>query len=170
MWRTALLRNAAAHTFLLFRAAAALLLVGAGLSAMSQGWTIPARSLGAAWLPLQRSLPIILALGYAATVLAVFTTGWRKVFAWAAPLGRMAFTNYLLQSIIFGWIFYGYGLGLFGSIRVAAALAIGLLLYILQVFISRWWLRHYRFGPVEWLWRTLMYGNVQPLRILPSRL
>jgi uncharacterized protein len=170
MWRTGLLRNAAAHRFLLFRAAAAFLLVGAGLSAMSQGWTIPARSFGAAWLPVERSLPIILALGYAATVLAVFTTGWRKVFAWAAPLGRMAFTNYLLQSIIFGWIFYGYGLGLFGSIGVAAALAIGLPVYILQAFISRWWLRHYRFGPVEWLWRTLMYGNVQPLRILPSRL
>jgi uncharacterized protein len=170
VWRTGLLRNVEAHGSLLFGIAAALLLLGAGLSAIDQGWGMTPRTLGAAWLPLERSLPIILALGYAATVLAAFTTGWRKVFAWTAPLGRMAFTNYLLQSIIFGWIFYGYGLGLFGSIGVAAALAIGLPVYILQAFISRWWLRRFRFGPVEWLWRTLMYGTVQPMRILPSRL
>jgi uncharacterized protein len=166
-WRTGLLRRADAHRSLLFGGAAALLLVGAGLSAIDQGWVISARP-GAARFLIERSLPVILALGYAAIVLATFTTGWRKLFAWAAPLGRMAFTNYLLQSLIFGWIFYGYGLGLFGSIRVAAALAIGLPVYILQAFISSWWLRRFRFGPVEWLWRTLMYGAVQPMRTRPS--
>jgi uncharacterized protein len=168
VWRAGLLRNADAHGSLLFGVAAALLLVGAGLSAIDQGWGIPPRSLGAAGLPLERLLPIILALGYAAIVLAVFTTRSRKIFEWAAPLGRAAFTNYLVQSIIFGWIFYSYGLGLFGSIGVATALAIGLPVYILQAFISSWWLRRFRFGPVEWLWRTLMYGTVQPMRIFPS--
>ena len=63
---------------------------------------------------IERSASVILALGYAATVLALIAAGgWGS--CWAAPLGRMAFTNYLLQSLIFGWIFYGYGLGLFGS-------------------------------------------------------
>jgi uncharacterized protein len=111
---------------------------------------------------------VILALGYAATVLALIAAGGWRLFAWAAPLGRMAFTNYLLQSLIFGWIFYGYGLGLFGSLGIAAASAMGIGVYAFQVLLSRWWLRRFRFGPVEWLWRTLMYGTVQPMRIGPT--
>jgi uncharacterized protein len=78
----------------------------------------------------------------------------------------MAFTNYLMQSLIFGWIFYGYGLGLFGRLGVASALAIGIAVYTGQVFFSAWWLRRYRYGPVEWLWRTLMYGAAQPMLLL----
>jgi hypothetical protein len=60
----------------------------------------------------------------------------------------MAFTNYLLQSLIFGWIFYGYGLGLFGSLGIAAASAMGIGVYAFQVLLSRWWLR--RFASVRW--------------------
>ncbi|WP_311966753.1 DUF418 domain-containing protein [Bradyrhizobium australiense] len=90
----------------------------------------------------------------------------KRLLGWAAPLGRMAFTNYLMQSLIFGWVFYGYGLGLFGRLGVAHALAIGIAIYIGQVFFSAWWLRHYRYGPVEWLWRTLMYGLPQPMSLL----
>jgi uncharacterized protein len=76
----------------------------------------------------------------------------------------MAFTNYLAQSVIFGWIFYGYGLGLFGRVGVVTALAIGIGLYIAQAILSAQWLRYYRFGPVEWLWRSLMYGTAPRLR------
>ena len=75
----------------------------------------------------------------------------------------MAFTNYVAQSIIFGWIFYGYGLGLFGRLGITPALAIGLIVYAAQVRFSTWWLRHYRYGPLEWLWRSLMYGERQPM-------
>jgi uncharacterized protein len=95
-------------------------------------------------------------------------TNGRRIFAWGAPLGRTAFTNYLIQSIILGWIFYGYGLGLFGSVGVATACAMGILIYVLEVIGSNWWLKYFRFGPVEWLWRTLMYGTVQPMRLRPS--
>ena len=56
------------------------------------------------------------------------------LLGWAAPFGRMAFTNYLAQSLIFGWIFYGYGLGLFARLGAASALAIGLAVYAGQVF------------------------------------
>jgi uncharacterized protein len=86
------------------------------------------------------------------------------MLAWAAPLGRMAFTNYLAQSVICGWIFYGYGLGQFGRPGVAATLAIGVFVYVAQVVFSAWWLRRYRFGPVEWFWRSCMYGVPQPMR------
>ena len=76
----------------------------------------------------------------------------------------MAFTNYLTQSVILGWIFYAYGLGLFGRLGVTSALAIGVAVYFVQVPFSAWWLSRYRYGPVEWLWRTLMYGVAQPMR------
>jgi uncharacterized protein len=110
---------------------------------------------------------ILLALGYGAAIIGIakFATG-KKLLGWAAPLGRMAFTNYLMQSVIFGWIFYGYGLGLFGRLGVTSALAIGVAVYVGQVFFSRWWLDRYRYGPVEWLWRTLMYGVPQPMSLV----
>ena len=79
----------------------------------------------------------------------------------------MAFTNYLAQSLIFGWIFYGYGLGLFGRLGAAEALAVGVAVYVAQVLFSAWWLGRYRYGPVEWLWRTLMYGAIQPMSRAP---
>ncbi|MDN4999691.1 DUF418 domain-containing protein [Bradyrhizobium sp. GCM10027634] len=109
---------------------------------------------------------ILLALGYGAAILGIasFERG-KKLLGWAAPLGRMAFTNYVAQSVIFGWIFYGYGLGLFGRLGITAALAIGIVVYIAQVLFSAWWLRRYRYGPLEWLWRSLMYGVRQPMAV-----
>jgi uncharacterized protein len=88
----------------------------------------------------------------------------RSLLAWAAPLGRMAFTNYVMQSVVFGWLFYGYGLGLFAKVGVATALAIGTSVYAAQAVLSAHWMRRYRFGPLEWLWRSAMYGAWQPLR------
>ena len=90
---------------------------------------------------------------------------------WAGPRrsDACAFTNYLAQSVILGWIFYGYGLGLFGRLGVANALTIGIAVYAGQVVFSAWWLRRYRYGPVEWLWRTLMYGSAQPMSRLPRQ-
>ena len=67
-----------------------------------------------------------------------------------------------MQSAIFGWLFYGYGLGLFGELGVAAALAIGTGIYVLQAVFSAYWLKRYLYGPVEWLWRSAMYGTRQP--------
>jgi uncharacterized protein len=75
----------------------------------------------------------------------------------------MAFSNYLLQSLIFGWIFYGYGLGLFGTLGVTSALGIGICVYVVQVVFSAFWLRRYLYGPMEWLWRSAMYGAWQPM-------
>jgi uncharacterized protein len=108
--------------------------------------------------------PILQALGYAALI------GWALVipslagfFKLFAPLGRMAFTNYILQSLIFGWIFFGYGLGQFGQMRVSSAFLLGIAVYIAQMIGSTLWLRQFRFGPLEWLWRSLMYGQSQPM-------
>ena len=109
--------------------------------------------------------PVLLALGYgAALVVLAAHPLTRRFLSPFAPVGRMAFTNYLMQSIIFGFIFFGYGLGQFGRMSATAALVLGVAVYIAQVFFSKWWLRRYRFGPIEWLWRSLMYGVAQPVR------
>ena len=86
------------------------------------------------------------------------------VFEFRVSIFQEFFTNYLMQSLIFSFVFYGYGLGLFGKLGAATALAFGLAVYVAQVIISQWWLAHFNFGPVEWLWRSLMYGRKQPMR------
>ena len=139
--------------------------IGLGTFLMLPSGSVAATGIGRLATPVGT---IALALGYGATILGVGNlTSGKALLWWAVPLGRMAFTNYLAQSLIFGWIFYGYGLGLFGSIGAAKALVIGLAVYIAQVFFSAWWLGRYRYGPVEWLWRTLMYGALQPMSLAP---
>ena len=81
-----------------------------------------------------------------------------------APVGRMALTNYISHSFITLWLFHGYGLGLFGKVGVWQGILLTVIIFVLQIFWSRWWLRRYRFGPLEWLWRSLTYGRRQPLK------
>jgi len=131
-------------------------------------WMILAAAFVAAasTLVLNRALATVtLALSYAAFVVSLASTAaGARLLGWAAPLGRMAFTNYIAQSLIFGWTFYGYGLGIFGKLDISTALAFGIAVYAVQVIFSRWWLDRYRFGPLEWLWRALMYGHLPPMR------
>lgn len=111
----------------------------------------------------------LLSMGYAATtVLLVQRETWRRRLAPLAAAGRMALTNYLLQSLIFTMIFYGYGLGLFGQVGAAIGLLLCVIIYGLQIPFSIWWLRRFQFGPVEWLWRTLTYLKPQPMRVQPE--
>ncbi|PWE77259.1 permease [Bradyrhizobium sp. SUTN9-2] len=165
-WRSGVLRWASANRSLLFVVATFGILLGAGLSLAAAGQELfDGPSLGRAHFSVEQLAAVVLALGYAAAVIAAvnLSGGWRML-SWAAPLGRMALTNYLAQSVICGWIFYGYGLGQFGRLGVAATLAIGIFVYVAQVVFSAWWLGRYRFGPVEWLWRSCMYGVPQPMR------
>ena len=152
-WRTGILRNPPRR--LLFSIAAACIGLGAALILCR-----PA----ADPRPGGTSGTILLALGYGAGIIGIANLGsGKKLLGWAAPLGRMAFTNYLAQSVIFGWIFYGYGLGLLAARRCQCAGHRRRRLHRTG-FFSAWWLRRYRYGPVEWLWRTLMYGVAQPMR------
>lgn len=111
-----------------------------------------------------RIAPPILALGYGATLVwLVEFTPLRRLLRAFAPLGRMAFTNYIAQSVIFSLLFYACGLGLYGRLGSTATLLLGTGVYAAQMAVSAWWLRHFRFGPLEWLWRSLMYGRRQPM-------
>lgn len=152
-WRAGVLGRSAAQEPLLLLTAIAGILVGGGLSAAAHLGRPSVEALAT----------LLLASGYGAAVIVAAQLRPRLLI-WAAPLGRMAFTNYLAQSVVLGWIFYGYGLALFGRLGASAALTIGVGVYAAQVAASAWWLKRYRFGPVEWLWRSLMYGKRQGMR------
>jgi uncharacterized protein len=164
-WRSGILRHASQHRHLLFGIAVAGVVCGGALTLAAEGyasfaWSWRARE------AIERLGAVILASGYAAAVIGLVSIPLgKRLLAWAAPVGRMAFSNYLAQSLILSWIFYGYGLGLFGRSSVTTALAIGVAVYAAGVAISAWWLRCYRYGPVEWLWRSLMYGVWQPMAL-----
>ncbi|MDY0022948.1 DUF418 domain-containing protein [Arenimonas caeni] len=81
-----------------------------------------------------------------------------------APAGRMALTNYLMQSVVCTTIFYGYGLGYFEQLPRAWQPLFVLALFGLQVLLSHWWLARFRFGPMEWLWRAATYLQLPPMR------
>jgi uncharacterized protein len=108
----------------------------------------------------------LLGLGYCALVLCAYADGAGRLLSWAEPVGRMAFTNYILQSLILTSIFYGFGL--FGMLDLETGLALTLLIYAGQVLASRAWLAHFRFGPLEWLWRAMMYGHPPEFRRAPA--
>ena len=84
---------------------------------------------------------------------------WKLKLKPLAYMGRMALSNYLLQSIICTTIFYSYGFGLYGKVDPTLGLIFSIAIFIIQIFISKSWLRHYQFGPVEWIWKCLTYGK-----------
>ncbi|MEM9665775.1 MAG: DUF418 domain-containing protein [Bacteroidota bacterium] len=107
----------------------------------------------------------VLMLGYTAGIALLMRSGGvARVLMRLAPVGRMALTNYLLQTVICMVLFYGLGFGLYGQVGTAAATAIGLAIFVVQVPLSQWWLGRYRFGPAEWVWRRLTYRVPLALR------
>ncbi len=88
-------------------------------------------------------------------------TAWKRRLS---AVGQMALTNYLMQSVILTTIFYGYGLGLYGTIDRFWLMGFVVGTWILQLIISPWWFARFRFGPAEWLWRSLTYWRWQPMR------
>lgn len=85
-------------------------------------------------------------------------------FRWLAAPGRMALTNYLMQSVIGVLLYYGIGLGLGASLPLAGVELVALLIFIAQMILSSLWLRAFRYGPLEWIWRLLTYGRYFPCR------
>ncbi len=112
---------------------------------------------------------IVVGLGYVGLVmLACTTAALRPGTRPFAAVGQTALTNYLLQTVICTTIFYGHGLGLYGAVDRVEQLAIVLGVWAVQLVASPLWLRRYRFGPVEWVWRSLTYGERPPFRRVPA--
>ncbi|GGJ71852.1 uncharacterized protein GGR02_002368 [Anoxybacillus voinovskiensis] len=99
-----------------------------------------------------------LALFYAAGMWLVSQKRWR-IIADIAACGRISITNYLLQSVLCTFLFYSYGLGLYGTVRPFVGTVGAVVIYCLQVAGSRKWLQHFSIGPVEWGWRAVTYGS-----------
>lgn len=106
-----------------------------------------------------------LSLAYTTTLCLWYLTPKGKAnLQWLAAPGRMALTNYLMQSVIAIGIFYGIGLGLGASTGLAYVFMIALSVYAFQVWFSFQWLKHFRYGPMEWVWRCLTYGKLLSIR------
>ncbi len=113
-----------------------------------------------------------LTLAYASGLALVFLTSrGRSAIRRLAPVGQMALTWYLLQTVFGIWMFYGFAPGpaLMGKVAPAALAALCVVLYLAQVVCARAWLSRFRFGPAEWLWRSLTYWKVQPFRASSSQ-
>lgn len=102
------------------------------------------------------------ALGYSALIIFLIQSGIK--FTLIANTGRMAFTNYIVSSLIGTTIFYGHGFGLYASSTLKELMGIVLLTWIFLIFFSNLWLHHFRYGPLEWLWRSLTYRKIQPFK------
>lgn len=89
---------------------------------------------------------------------------WQWTIEPLAAVGKMALTSYILQTIIGTLLFMGYGFSLLGEIDVWLATLLAFPIFLAQILFSRWWLSQFRFGPLEWLWRSLTYGKFQPMQ------
>jgi uncharacterized membrane protein YeiB len=108
----------------------------------------------------------VLCAGYVGTiVLLLGSPAWTRRLDRFAPLGKMALTNYIMQTVVLAVIFHGYAGGLFGQVGRAPQMLVVIAIVVFQLYFSAWWLRRYRFGPLEWLWRSLTYLSIQPMRV-----
>jgi uncharacterized protein len=144
-----------------------LLALGAGVTGIGYGLQV-AEVVSERWVPLVNLLltvgAMLLSTAYALVIIrASVSRAWQRYLRPLADAGRMALTNYLMQSVICTFIFFEYGLGLFGQVGPAAGLVLTMGIFAGQVPLSIMWLSRARFGPVEWLWRSATYGRFQTL-------
>jgi uncharacterized protein len=124
-------------------------------------------------LPVRLGVTVVTQAGFlgqtaaymAILVLLMQRPAWRRVLQIVAPAGRMPLTTYVSQSVICTCLFYGWGLGLGGRTGAAECVGIALAIFTLQIVVAHLWLRWFRFGPLEWVWRTLVYLRPQPMRV-----
>lgn len=109
---------------------------------------------------------IFMPLLYIVVFLSLFKLSTtNKIVSQLIPVGKMGLTTYVLQSSFGIFIFYGYGLGLLLKLSGTAALGLGLLFFLLQIVFSKWWFSKYKFGPLEWLWRSGTNGSWQDMTL-----
>ena len=170
VWRAGIVQHLDQYKPILRRVCAVCLPLGVAIStyvAVVQAIVPPARvslwgwSAGVLWLPGSH----ILSAGYMSGLALIFLhADWRRFLQPFAAVGRMALTDYLMQSVLCTLFFYSYTTGLFGRIGPAWGLVPTVVLYSAQVLFSNWWLSRYRFGPMEWLWRGMTYGKFPSMR------
>jgi uncharacterized protein len=125
-------------------------------------YAMPVRALVDLW---NYTGAVFASVGYAATLIwIVKRQALSNLRRRLAAVGQMALTNYLSHSIAASVLFLGWGFGLAGRFDHAAQLLIVAAIWTAQLIVSPIWLKNFQYGPAEWLWRTLTYGKVQPMR------
>jgi uncharacterized protein len=170
VYRQGIVRNLAAHRELLKRCQWWGLAVGLALNgvvvAIAEIWhpdPMGATPLGYAHQFVGGLGIPVLSLFYASTVALLFQREhWATRLRPFGAVGRLALTNYLMQSVICTTLYYSYGFGLYGKVGPLAGLAPTVLIYAAQVVFSVWWVERFAFGPMEWVWRKLTYGRMRP--------
>jgi uncharacterized protein len=173
--RRGLLKDPRAHKALLTRILWTSFALGSALSLLEAARDmvmarVPFLAAGAGNLLLRMTLrgtTLTLGIAYAAGFVLLFEQRHaRRLLQQLAPFGRMALTNYLAQSVVGVAVFYGVGLDIGPRFGVAGWLVAWLVILAAQIAASHAWLARFRYGPMEWLWRSLTYGSAQPLRIV----
>jgi len=172
VWRTGLIRHPQEQSQRLRRWFHSSFWLGAAISliaadpmhvipeAWKRGWE------GVPWLYFSDTGMYLMAFGYFTGLIRLLAQpNWNRPLSVLAPMGRMALTNYLSQSLVFTWVFYSHGLGFWGKGTPTALLLCALGFCGIQILWSHWWLARFRFGPAEWLWRSMTYGAWQPFVI-----
>jgi uncharacterized protein len=108
---------------------------------------------------------IALAAIYVGLIVTAFQREkWHRRLMNFYEVGRMGLTSYLMQALIGTWLLFSYGLALLGNFGASVWAAISLIVFALQIVFSKWWLGRFQYGPAEWLWRSLTYFKVWPLK------
>jgi len=107
-----------------------------------------------------------IALGHVGLLMFLFKAGaMRFLFDRLGAIGQMAFSNYIFHSVVCSVFFTGIGFGMFGRLQRFELYYVVVAIWIFQMIVSPIWLRHYRYGPLEWCWRSLTYWKKQPMRL-----
>ena len=105
---------------------------------------------------------LTLAIFYICTIILIYERNKSsRLLHFFTPVGRMALTNYIAQSVIGFFIFYRFGLGFYGQVGPAISIVLATIIFVFQALVSQWWLKQFRFGPLEWAWRSLTYGKLE---------
>jgi uncharacterized protein len=143
---------------------------GALLAGDASGMADLSSPLAGLWQILTLIAGPVLSYGYLALIVTLTRTeSWRHRLHPLAAAGRMALSNDITQSIICTLIFYSYGLGLSGQVGAFVGLVISATIWLAQLGVSVVWLKRFRFGPLEWAWRSLTYGKRQTMALPASR-
>lgn len=105
------------------------------------------------------------AIFYATSIVLLVRISWmKKILTFFSYIGRLSLSNYLFQSIVSTFIFYGYGFGFYGKVSPFYGVLLVIFIYIVQVILSKWYLTKFSIGPIEWIWRNFTYMAKQPIR------
>lgn len=139
------------------------------LGGLALTWTLFGPGVESAWVIAGFGITVLTGPFLTGAYVSIFALGaahelGRKVIALLAPVGRMALSNYILQSVLMGLVFYGYGLGQFGRLSPFEVLLVAIAIYALLLGFSHLWMQRFKYGPLEWLLRAFTYWERPPWR------